>query len=148
MKPHPSAAGVMGYMACAALLTACSASSLSAGLEGPLLVSQGSWDAAMTAAIGGPLAEVGACIGIGESMVVWPDGVGWDEESQSLVLADGTRVALGSRVYGGGGSMPTSAINSLFDSQAAEGLRECEVEVGAEVMVFNVGGSVSSTPLP
>jgi hypothetical protein len=139
-----SAAGVL---ACMALLTDCSGSSASAKLHGPLLVSEGSWNSAMAAALGGELARVGPCIGMGESMVVWPEGVSWDEEEESLLLPDGTLVGLEENVSGGGGSMPTSAVNSLFGSDAAEALRECEVDVGSEVIVFNVGGSVSTEPV-
>ena len=135
-----------GALACVAVLTACSGSSVSARLHGPLLVSEGSWDAGMAAALGGQLARVGPCIGMGESMVVWPEGVSWDEDAESMVLPDGTLVGLGETVSGGGGGMTTSAVNSLFGSDAADALRECEVEVGADVVVFNVGGSVSTEP--
>ncbi|GAB3465999.1 hypothetical protein GCM10027519_33770 [Kineococcus endophyticus] len=144
MTRHLPAAAVL---ACTALLAACSGTSASASLDGPLLVSGGSWDDAMTAAIGGPVTKVGTCVGIGESMVVWPEGVSWNEDSQSLVLPDGTQVALGSEVSGGGGGMTTSAIDSLFGSEAAEGLRECGVEDGEDVVVFNVGGRLSTTPV-
>ena len=139
-------AGV-GVLRTAFVLTACSGSSASASLHGPLLVSEGSWKDGMTAAIGGPVERVGTCIGIGDSMVVWPADVSWDGANESLVLADGTAVELGNDVYGGGGSMPTSAVNSLFGSDAADALRECEVRVGSEVIVFNVGGSVSTEPV-
>ncbi|WP_432562095.1 hypothetical protein [Kineococcus sp. SYSU DK003] len=83
---------------------------------------------------------------MGETVVVWPKGVSWDEEQESLVLADGTSVAVGEDVSGGGGSMETAAVNSLFGSDAAQALRECGVEVGAQVVVFDVGSDVTAGP--
>ncbi|MCI3922121.1 hypothetical protein MO973_17990 [Paenibacillus sp. TRM 82003] len=47
-----------GVLVRTALLTACSNSSASASLRGPLLVSGGSWDAGMAAQVGGQLARV------------------------------------------------------------------------------------------
>ncbi len=139
---HRAAAGVL---ACATVLTSCS-NSASASLEGPLLISEGSWNAGMAASVGGELAWVGRCVGVGETVVVWPKGVSWDEEQESLVLADGTSVAVGEDVSGGGGSMETAAVNSLFGSDAAQALRECGVEVGAQVVVFDVGSDVTAGP--
>lgn len=135
-----------GALVCTALLTACG-SSVSASLHGPLLVSEGRWDSGMAAALGGQLARVGPCVGLGGSMVVWPDGVSWDEDAESLVLPDGTLVGLGDDVSGGGGSMTTSSVNSLFGADAADALRECGVEVGSDVVVFNVGSGVSTEPV-
>jgi hypothetical protein len=136
-----------GVLACAALLTACSGSSASASLQGPLLVSEGSGKNAMLVALVGPLTRIGTCIGLGERMVVWPEGVSWDDEQESLVLADGAQVPLGGDVYGSGGSMSASAVGSLFGSDAADALRECGVEAGSDVIVFNVGSDVSSQPV-
>ncbi|MEZ0493829.1 hypothetical protein AB2L28_16445 [Kineococcus sp. TBRC 1896] len=136
-----------GALVCVSLLTACSGSSASARLHGPLLVSDGRWDSGMAAALGGQLARVGPCIGLGESMVVWPDGVSWDEDAESLVLPDSTPVGLGDDVSGGGGSMTTSSVDSLCGPDAADALRECGVDVGSEVIVFNVGSSVSTEPV-
>ena len=136
-----------GVLVCVASLTACAGSSATADLHGPLLVSEGKWNSATAAAVGGRLARVGPCIGIGGSMVVWPEGVSWDEEEESMVLPDGTPVGLGDDVSGGGGSMTTSAVNSLFGADAADALRECDVAVGSDVVVFNVGGSVSTEPV-
>ncbi|WP_432573373.1 hypothetical protein [Kineococcus sp. SYSU DK005] len=140
----------VGVLACAAWLTACSGSSssasASASLQGPLLVSDGSWNGGMAGLVGGPLARIGTCIGAGGSMVVWPEGVRWDEQQESLVLADGALVGLGQEVHGGGGSMDTAAVNTLFGSDAADALKQCGVEVGSEVMVFNVGSGVTAGP--
>lgn len=124
------------------LLSACS--STSASLDGPLLVSEGSWDDSMTALVGGEVSRVGSCIGLGDSMVVWPQGVSWDEDSEALTLGDGTVVELGEEVHGGGGSMGIGAVNSLFGDDAAQALKDCGVEVGSQVTVFNVGGDVET----
>ena len=117
-----------------------------ASRQGDVIVSAGRWSSGMAAAISGPIARVGSCIGIDTSPVIWPEGTRWDPAGSHLTLPSGTTVTVDDEVHGGGGFMKLEAVGALFGQQAAEDLAACGATPEQEVTVFNVGGTVHVGP--
>lgn len=82
----------------------------SGGVDGPVMFVAGPpTEGGDDAAIEGPLTRDGDCLFVGDDApgsryaVLWPFGTSWDDQSEEVVLFDGTRIALGATLSAGGG---------------------------------------------
>jgi hypothetical protein len=111
----------------------------------PTVLVSGSGDGSGAAAlIAGPITvDDRRCVGVGEYLVIWPEGTAWDTETDGLRLPNGDVRKVGETVSGGGYYVTgTSAQSSLADI-AQRNL--CSWE--GETAIFNPGSQVeSATP--
>ena len=121
----------------AALAAGCSSTPQ---VDGPLIISLDRNDA-QDAGIGGVVAiEDDGCVTVDGFVVAWPPGTSWDEESQLIVLPDGSRIGDGDSVAGSGGANEGDALRfSLGEEALAEAERCTSSRVNEEpgVLVFN-----------
>ncbi|WP_346385449.1 hypothetical protein [Nocardioides sp.] len=108
-----------------------------ARIDGPVLVSDAHWEAGMAALIRGPVRLVGDCLFIGSAPVIWPTGTTWDDEADAVVLNDGTLVAVGATVSGGGGSLSAADVAGVFNEELADAVRACAPNGRSAASVFN-----------
>lgn len=73
--------------------------------------------------------------------VIWPAGTTWDDATQTVVLPDGVRAAIGESVGGGGGYLYEDAIAVVTDPNTAARAAACAGPTG-EIAWFNPGGEV------
>ncbi|NIZ90277.1 hypothetical protein [Kineococcus rubinsiae] len=125
-----AAAGTAGL-----LLSSCGdAGGPNGSLQGELIIGDEK-DATMTAAMTGPLERVGACIGIGSVLVVWPAHTTWESSTSTLTLPGGKSYTLGQELETGGGSISqkTLAENS---KDLAQAFAECNAPENDDVWVM------------
>lgn len=80
------------------------------------------------------------CLALDGLPTLWPAGSEWDEEGLAVVLADGTRLAVGDRVEFGGGLVPAS-VASNYSLAAQEPVDLCMRSLGAREMAL-ISGTV------
>jgi hypothetical protein len=91
----------------------------------------------MAALIRGPVRLTGDCLFIGNDPVIWPTGTTWDDEADAVVLNDGTVVAVGATVSGGGGSLSAADVAEVFNEELADAVRACAPDGRPAASVFN-----------
>jgi hypothetical protein len=91
----------------------------------------------MDALLRGPVRLADGCLFIGSAPVIWPTGTTWDDEADAVLLKDGTRVAMGASVSGGGGSLSAADIAGVFNQELAEAVRACTPDGRPAASVFN-----------
>jgi hypothetical protein len=108
----------------------------------PTVLVSGSGDGSgADALIAGPLTvDPRRCVGVGDYLVIWPEGTAWDTEADGLRLPNGDLRKVGEAVTGGGYYVAgTSAQSSLADMQQRE---RCAWE--GETAIFNPGSEVEA----
>lgn len=109
-------------------------------VDGPLIISLDRNDA-QDAGFGGVVAiEEDSCVTVDGFVVAWPPGTSWDEEAQLIELPDGSRVADGDSVIGGGGASEGDGLRfSLGEEAIAQADRCTSARVNEEpgIFVFN-----------
>lgn len=115
-----------------------------AGVDGPLMyaAARSYRDDAMAALIIGTLELDGDCLYTtfdgNRYPVLWPHGTTWDETTSSVVLANGTSLALGTELDGGGGYMNIDVFSDVVDNDdVVELARRCAEEPSFEIAVMN-----------
>lgn len=115
-----------------------------AGVDGPLMyaAARSDRDDAMAALIIGTLELDGDCLYTtfdgNRYPVLWPHGTTWDETTSSVVLANGTSLALGTELDGGGGYMNIDVFSDVVDNNdVVELARRCAEEPSFEIAVMN-----------
>lgn len=69
--------------------------------------------------------------------VLWPYGTTWDDDSSSVVLPDGTTIALGGEVYGGGGYLYADTIGGYTGNETVlERAEQCAEDPYFEIAVM------------
>lgn len=119
----------------ALLLSSCGgAGGPNGSLQGELIIGDEK-DTSMTAAMTGPLERVGACVGIGSVLVVWPAHTTWESSTSTLTLPGGKSYTLGEELQTGGGSVSqkTLAENS---KDLAKAFAECDAPENQDVWVM------------
>lgn len=128
---------IVGALALAVTATACGQNSLqnsasdtqstvvddlSGGVDGPVMFVPGPPPkGGQDAAIEGTLTRDGDCLFVGDEApgsrfaVLWPFGTSWDDQSEEVVLFDGTRIALGATLSAGGGYPYADGLQRLAD---------------------------------
>ena len=114
------------------------------GVDGPLMYAAARSDTedAMAAMIIGTLELDGECLYTtfdgNRYPVLWPHGTTWDENNSSVVLANGTSLALGTELDGGGGYMNIDVFSDVVDNDSAVSLaRRCAEAPSFEIAVMN-----------
>ena len=110
----------------------------------PTVLVSGSGDGSGAAAlITGPITvDDRRCLGVGEYLVIWPEGTAWDTEADGLRLPNGDVRRVGEAVTGGGYYVTgTSAQSSLADIAQRD---QCSWE--GETAIFNPGSEVDAAP--
>jgi hypothetical protein len=92
--------------------------------QGEVIVVDDSDDDSLTAALTAPLARVGSCIGLGETLVVWPQDTTWDASTSTLTLAGGETFMLGEELQTGGGSF-TAGTLAGYSEGTGRAVTEC-----------------------
>jgi heat shock protein HslJ len=113
------------------------------GLDGPVMYAalvDGAQDQ-MDAEIIGTLELDGDCLYTAfegnRYPVLWPYGTTWDEDTSSVALADGTKLALGGEVYGGGGYLYPDTLGGLTtDERVLDRAEQCAEEPYFEIAVL------------
>ncbi|WP_432573026.1 hypothetical protein [Kineococcus sp. SYSU DK005] len=103
--------------------------------HGEIIVASATGNASMSAAITAPLSRVGSCIGLGESLVIWPEGTTWDASTATLTLADGDTVELGEELHTGGGSISPHLL-AADSEELAQALTDCKAPPDQDVWVM------------
>lgn len=133
------------------LATVSTASGCSGGVEGPLLTSKPQLldRGGMDALVQGTVTVEGDCLLLVQSdfpdigyPVVWPAGTRWQVDPHAVVLDDGTVVAVGEAVVGGGGYLQPSVLEGSSGQAVADAAAACVGETG-EVAFFNLGSEVT-----
>jgi hypothetical protein len=118
------------------------------GRQGRLVVSRGKVEVGPLEGISGPVARVGDSIGIGRSLVVWPEGTRWDEAAERLHLNSGEDVRLGDLVHAGGGGLRVSTMADRWGMGAAEAVAASGAVIRDDRIIFvNPGWIVEAGPL-
>ncbi|WP_432510891.1 hypothetical protein [Kineococcus sp. SYSU DK001] len=97
---------------------------LDATLQGEVIVVDHSDSTSLLAGLTAPLARVGSCIGLGGTLVIWPDATTWDAATSTLTLADGDTFTLGEEMQTGGGSFTSKALAG-YSEKTGEALTQC-----------------------
>lgn len=104
---------------------------------GLLLIAQPSDEVAYPSAeVPGQLTVEDDCLALDGLPVLWPNGTTWDQDSQEVVMPDGTRVSVGSPILGSGGVVPTSVAVNYGDADLQEGIDECAAQLGVADMAL------------
>jgi hypothetical protein len=69
--------------------------------------------------------------------IVWPTGTTWDPEDQAVIGSEGTRMAVGSQVYGGGGYSKVEEVERLLGADAKALAVSCVDNTYGEVAFVN-----------
>lgn len=93
-----------------------------------------------TAILTGRLTLQDGCLALDGFPTLWPAGSDWDEEEMTVVLADGSRLAVGDQVEVGGGLVPPS-VASNYSVTAQEPIDACMRSLGAQEMAL-ISGTV------
>jgi len=143
--------GLYSLLGVAVLLGACSGGERSApvvteplepdragGVDGPVVYSAYTpLKGGMTAVVQGTLELEGDCLyltdGVRRHVILWPYGTRWDEEAQTLITAEGSRVPIGAPVTGGGG-YATIDSRGLSSSSAQGRLKRCASHEGHDTL--------------
>ena len=115
-------------------VTACGSNDPEGAQTGPVITIHDEWDSYPTALIAGPLSETYGCLLIHGRVVFWPKGTTWDADAKAVIETDGTKVAVGERFVGGGGSSDpgTDFRDLLGSSDAAQRIATCVEKSSAE----------------
>ncbi|MGB5758579.1 MAG: hypothetical protein WBM50_16815 [Acidimicrobiales bacterium] len=89
------------------------------------------------------LAEVGE-----RYPLVWPAATTWDPDSEEVVLPDGSSVAIGDMVYGGGGYHYADDVRRLAGDAAADLADRCVDNEYGEIAVVNNGDEAIGVVAP
>lgn len=126
------------------------ASGCSGGVDGPVLTSERqllNWGGS-DALVEGTVTVEGDCLLLVQSdfpddgfPVVWPAGTRWQADPPAVVLDEGTVVAVGEAVSGGGGYLQPSSLRSSGQA-VSDAAASCAGDTG-EVAVFNPGSEVT-----
>lgn len=102
--------------------------------SGPVITIEDDWNGYPTALVSGKLTEKEGCLLIHGQVVFWPKGTSWVAESHAVVQVDGSKVIVGDRFTGGGGSYePTTDFNDLLGSaDAGQRITDCVATADAE----------------
>lgn len=104
---------------------------------GLLLVADVSGDVAYPAAeVPGRLSVVDDCIALDGLPVLWPSGTTWDQDTQEVVMSDGDRFTLDSRIIGGGGVVSKSVAGNYGGTDVQEAVDECAARLNATNMAL------------
>lgn len=103
------------------------------GVDGPVMFAPGPlMDGGEDALIEGVLVRDDDCLFVGGGApgsrlaVLWPFGTAWDEDAQQVVVANGTRIPLGSMLSAGGGyGSPEMLQHLLGDDSLGERVDAC-----------------------
>ena len=106
-------------------------------VDGPLILSFPRFDSEEAQILGVVEVEDDGCVTIDGSVAVWPPGTSWDEANESIVLPDGSIVANGDSVEGGGGYQPPSNLEFFVNDEGAEAVMGCIADRSNEIAVFN-----------
>lgn len=94
----------------------------SGGVDGPVMfVSGPPTEGGDGAAIEGTLTRDGDCLFVGDEVpgsrfaVLWPFGTSWDDQSDEVVLLDGTRIPIGATLFAGGGFPSADDVGRFAD---------------------------------
>lgn len=71
------------------------------------------------AIVSGRLTLQDGCLALDGLPTLWPAGSAWDADSQTVVLSDGARLAVGDRIRVGGGLVPGSVASEYGESAQA-----------------------------
>ena len=115
--------------------------------QGEIVVSGPDVTDSMSAGVSGVLSRVGSCIGLGDSLVIWPHGTTWDPATSTLTFSapfEGYSAQLGQHVHGGGGTVPLESFQQGAEGWA-DALVECGARPGDQVHVFGPDTSVEPT---
>lgn len=105
--------------------------------DGPLILSFPRFDSEGAQIIGVVEVEEDGCVTVDGDVAVWPPGTTWDEANQSIMLPDGSIVASGDSVEGGGGYQPPSNLEFFVNDEGAEAVMGCIADRSNEIAVFN-----------
>jgi hypothetical protein len=82
------------------------------------------------------------CVGVGEYLVIWPEGTSWDTGADALRLPNGDLRKVGEAVTGGGYYVTgSSAQSSLADIE-----QRARCAWDGETAIFNPGSEVETAP--
>jgi hypothetical protein len=95
-----------------------------AALQGEVIVIDHSDSTSLLAGLTAPLARVGSCIGLGDTLVIWPEATTWDAPTSTLTLADGGTFTLGEEMQTGGGSFTSEAL-AEYSEETGQALTQC-----------------------
>ncbi|MCB0968575.1 MAG: META domain-containing protein [Ilumatobacter sp.] len=115
--------------------------SLGGGVDGPVMyAARRDGGDVMAAEIIGTLELDGECLytvfdGI-RYPVLWPYGTTWNAEAKSVVLPDGSTLAMGDEVYGGGGYLYADTIGGFTSDDAIERAALCAEDPYGEIAVL------------
>jgi hypothetical protein len=107
---------------------------LDASLQGEIIVASHNDRDHMAAALQGPLSRVGSCIGVRDTLIVWPAGTTWDASTATLTLADGSTSQLGAEMQIGGGTWRAAQVADL-SPQAAQALTDCGASLDQDIWI-------------
>jgi hypothetical protein len=121
----------------AAALGACSSSTGAA--DGPVLSVGDEPEMTMLAGVGGELSidSRTSCLVLTEvgRPVVWPKGTTWRADPAAVVLRDGSVIAVGQRVAGGGGEIPASSLDAYGGAAVRAEAERCAGTSGRVVLM-------------
>lgn len=117
--------------------TACGGNEQENATNSPVITIADDWNSYPAAAMSGTLKERDGCLLIGQSVVFWPRGTTWNADSKTVVQSNGTRVAVGEKFSGGGGSYdPDTDFAGLVGSTAGEAVKACLEKTRAQEAVI------------
>ena len=125
-------------------LSGCSTAPAPVDPNAPTVLLSGSGDGSgADAQITGPVTvDDRRCVGVGEYLVIWPQGTSWDTGADALRLPNGDLRKIGEAVTGGGYYVTgTSAQSSLEDIEQRD---RCAWD--GETAIFNPGSDVATAP--
>lgn len=107
---------------------------LDASLQGKIIVASHDDRTHMVAALQGPLSRVGSCIGVRDTLVIWPAGTTWDASTATLTFADGSSSRVGEDLQIGGGTWKAAQVADL-SPQAAQALTDCGASLDQDIWI-------------
>lgn len=138
-----------GRAGAAALLVACSVACSPSGLaadrrsDGPPVFTNRNTRDFLDAEVSGMVGVEAGCFVLDGQPVVWP--IGTIADGSGVRLRDGTTIAPGDAVTGGGGYHPADGFTRLdTERHVLEDLLAC-ASAGGEIVVLNGGGQVQVT---
>ena len=106
-------------------------------VDGPLILSFPRSDSEGALILGVVEVEDDGCVTVDGNVAVCPPGTTWDETRESIILLDGSVVASGDAVEGGGGYQPPSNLSFFVTDEGAEAVLTCIADRSDEIAVFN-----------
>ncbi|MDH3193867.1 MAG: hypothetical protein OEM40_06055 [Acidimicrobiia bacterium] len=97
----------------------------------------------MAAEVRGVLELDGECLyvaldEVGERYpIVWPAGTRWDADNQAVVTSRGESMAIGNKIYGGGGYLHVEDVERIAGSQASALAAKCVDNTYGEIAAVN-----------